>query len=84
MGPFIPWPSGTAHGNVTNTGAGHAGGASPLLGKRPPLCLPDSVDAFRQAGQRTYSLHSLAFDGKMLQCTGNWSVCLIHQNIHIC
>lgn len=59
-------------------------GASPLLGKHPPLCLPDSVDAFGQAGQRTYSLHSLAFEGKMLQCTGTWSVCLIHQNIHIC
>lgn len=58
--------------------------ASPLLGRQPPLCLPDSVDAFRQAGQRTYSLHSLAFEGKMLQCTGNWSIFLIHQNIPIC
>lgn len=80
MGPFIPWPSGTTHGNVTNTGAGHAGGASPLLGKHPPLCLPDSVDAFRQAGQRTYSLHSLAFEEKMLQCRG--SSCLSNSSKH--
>ena len=27
MGPFIPWPSGAAHGNVPNTEAGYAGGA---------------------------------------------------------
>lgn len=85
LAPFISWLSSTQYMAMLQIQElDMQKEASPLLGRHPPLCLPDSVDAFRQAGQRTYSLHSLAFEEKMLQCTGNWSVCLIHQNIHIC